>query len=81
MNVKVTRHNKRLDEHKLKSNLQQQSNNLSANQKIGAASTRYQIYWRKNYHFQQSVLSRHVKSPIFIPVVELDKNAPKQKTN
>ena len=48
---------------------------------IGAASTRYQIYWRKNYHFHQSVLSRHVKSPIFIPVVELDKNASKQKTN
>ena len=94
MNVKVTRHNKRLDEHRLKSNLQQQSNNLSANTN----------YWCKKDHFQQSVLSRHVKvcyrgmskcviaacqsvlsqhvkSPIFIPVVELDKNAPKQKTN
>ena len=81
MNVKVTRHNKRLDEHKLKSNLQQQSNNLSAKKTIGAASTRHQVYWCKKDHFQQSVLSRHVKSPIFIPVVELDKNVPKQKTN
>ena len=81
MTVKVTRHNKRLDEHRLKSNLQQQTTICLQTKTIGAASTRYQVYWCKKDHFQQSVLSQHVKSPIFIPVVELDKNAPKQKTN